>query len=316
MNAERPPRAACASIVRYGLRHACRVATVMLAAGVTLHLPARAHAAKAPHPAALDSLLASERAFSALSVEKGLKPAFLAYLAPDAIVFRPTATNGPKAIEGLLPSTDILTWEPSYAEISAAGDFGVTSGPWELLRPDPKRPPAGFGHFITVWKREPGGPWRVAVDIGTEHEKPARGVGSGDFTAGPAPVPGPKNGSGDLRVLDDKFTKTMKTGGIGPAYAAMGTPDVRFHRDNLLPLVGRKDVRALLDKMPGYYDYRPEGQCVASSHDLGCTWGQAAQHAPGGHVSPADSCVYVHVWRRGADRTWRLALEVLNPLKR
>ncbi|HEY6866183.1 MAG TPA: nuclear transport factor 2 family protein [Candidatus Eisenbacteria bacterium] len=286
------------------------IASLTLGAGLSPAAPARAAGSEA-----LDSLLAAERAFSALSVQKGIKPAFIAYLAPDAIVFRPTATNGPKAIEGQLPSTNILTWEPSYAEISAAGDLGVTSGPWELLRADPTRPPIGYGHFISVWRKERG-QWRVAVDIGTEHDKPERGVGSGDFTPGPKPVHGPKSSSVDLGVLDDTFTKAMMTRGIGAAYAAMGAADLRFHRDNIMPLVGLADVRALLEKTPGYYGYRTEGQRIASSHDLGCTWGQAAQHPPGGTVSPADSCVYLHVWRRGDDRQWKLALEVLNPLVR
>ena len=44
--------------------------------------------------AALHSLASAERAFAAASAAKGIKPAFLEYLAADAVVFRPTATNG------------------------------------------------------------------------------------------------------------------------------------------------------------------------------------------------------------------------------
>ena len=304
--------ALCSRLSAIPLWRARGAVIASLALGAGLHVTTPAHAAGS---AALDSLVAAERAFSALAVAKGIKPAFLDYLAPDAIVFRPTATNGPKAIEAQLPSTNILIWEPAYAEISAAGDLGVTSGPWELLRADPKRPPVAFGHFISVWRKERG-QWRVAVDIGTEHDKPERGVGSGDFTPGPAPARGGSKGAAvDLRLLDDAFTKAMMTGGIGPAYTAMAAPDVRFHRDHMLPLAGLADVRALMGKMPGYFNYRPEGQRVASSHDLGCTWGQAEQRPPGG-TTPADSCVYLHVWRRGADKQWKLALEVLNPLRR
>ena len=53
---------------------------------------------------ALKSLVAAERAFAALSLEQGIKPSFLKYLAPDGIVFRPTATNARKAIGAQRPS--------------------------------------------------------------------------------------------------------------------------------------------------------------------------------------------------------------------
>ncbi|HET7380629.1 MAG TPA: nuclear transport factor 2 family protein, partial [Gaiellales bacterium] len=286
-------------------------ALAALAAGFWLLAPATSHAAR---PAALDSLLAAERAFSALSAAKGIKPAFLAYLAEDAIIFRPTATNGPKAVANQLPSTNVLVWEPDYAELSAAGDLGVTSGPWELLHVDPQRPPLGYGHFVSVWKKQKSGHWRVAVDIGTEHEKPEHGVGNTTLTRGPEPTPGSKGGNADLQGLDRDLGNKMKGGGIGGGYDAMATTDLRFYRDNMLPLAGLDDVRSVVGKMPGYFDYRPEGERVANSRDLGCTWGQAAQHAPG--ATAADSCVYVHVWRKGADKRWKLALEVLNPLRR
>lgn len=56
----------------------------------------------APAPAAaadLRSLVEAERAFSRLSAEKGIRTAFLANLAPDAIVFRPMPVPGRKAYE-------------------------------------------------------------------------------------------------------------------------------------------------------------------------------------------------------------------------
>ena len=69
---------------------------------VALLISAPATPAHAGNPAQT-SLVAAERAFAALSVKQGIRESFLAYLAPDAVVFRPTATNGPRA--GHWPST-------------------------------------------------------------------------------------------------------------------------------------------------------------------------------------------------------------------
>jgi len=276
--------------------------------------PFGARAAGGP---ALESLVAAERAFSALSVVQGIKPSFLANLAHDAIVFRPTATNGRRAIADRPAPKATLIWEPAYAEVSASGDLGYTTGPWELRPQGANGAPSAFGHFISVWKKQPNGAWRVAVDIGTSHARPERGVGSGDFVPGPAPGARAAKGAGpaDLPGLDGALGRAMRSGGIGPAYATMGAPDVRFNRDGMMPLVGIDPVRAVLDTMPGFIDYRPEGRRIAASGDLGCTWGQALHEAPGGSA-PADTNVYLHVWRKNADHQWKLALEVLNPLQR
>ena len=134
--------------------------------------------------AALDSLVAAERAFAARSVEKGMRDAFLEFLAADGVIFRPLATNGRAVWEARGPIPATLVWEPAFAEVSAAGDLGFTTGPWEL-RPNDAQRPTGYGHFVSIWQRQSDGTWRVAVDIGVSHAKPAHGLGSMDFTPGP-----------------------------------------------------------------------------------------------------------------------------------
>src|SRR5262245_25135878 len=86
---------------------------VRFAAGL-LATMATAWAAAAGTP--LVTLVAAERAFSALSVEKGMKEAFLANLAPDAVVFRPGPVNGVKVWRARAHSAAALIWAPDYAE--------------------------------------------------------------------------------------------------------------------------------------------------------------------------------------------------------
>src|SRR5258706_3448360 len=179
-------------------------------------------------PARIESLVAAERAFSALSVQKGIKPSFLAYLAPDAVVFRPTAMNGPKTIAARPAPTATLVWEPAYAEISSAGDLGCTTGPWEMHPMGLASAPVAFVHFISVWKKQADGAWRVAVDIGTSHGKPASGgVGSGEFVAGPAHA-ARAVAPAALRRLDVAYLSAAPTPGLAPALTKNPAQDVRF----------------------------------------------------------------------------------------
>jgi ketosteroid isomerase-like protein len=64
-----------------------------------------------------------------------------------------------------------LTWKPTKAEILGHGDLGYTVGSWER-----RAPPAGGqapapavtrGNYLTVWKKQADGAWRIVFDTGS-----------------------------------------------------------------------------------------------------------------------------------------------------
>jgi ketosteroid isomerase-like protein len=142
--------------------------TTLLATALTAAL-----AAAAGHPT--DSLIQAERDFSALSVEKGMRTAFLANLADDAILFRPGPINGMQSWQARSEVPGRLAWGPGYVEISGAEDFGFSFGPWEY-RETADAKSGDFGDFLTVWRRDARGAWKVALDCGISHENPNHGV--------------------------------------------------------------------------------------------------------------------------------------------
>jgi ketosteroid isomerase-like protein len=264
--------------------------------------------------AALDSLVASERAFAALSLEKGARDAFLVWLAPDGVIFRPRAVSGREAWASRGPLAATLRWEPSCAEVSAAGDLGWTTGPWELRPNDPQRP-VGYGHFVSIWQKQADGTWRVAVDIGISHAKPDRGVGSGDFTPGPTHPDAQRAAvAPDLVRLDLSWADDARARGSAAAFARRAAPDVRFYREGEPPVAGLRAARAKLLAVPGATLWDPDAQKVARSGDLGCTYGVLERRAA--RDATPDSSVYLHVWRRGADGRWQVALALEDPLPR
>jgi ketosteroid isomerase-like protein len=62
-----------------------------------------------------------------------------------------------------------LRWEPLTADVSGA--LGYTVGRYQLLK-------AGVvidsGLYLTVWRRQPDGRWKVAADIGNTTIEPSR----------------------------------------------------------------------------------------------------------------------------------------------
>src|SRR5438445_12643638 len=85
----------------------------------------------------LAMLVESERDFAKTSVAKGTREAFLAYLADDAILFRPHPVPGKKWMQDHPAPPGLLTWEPIFADISRSGDLGYTTGPWEFRKNGP-----------------------------------------------------------------------------------------------------------------------------------------------------------------------------------
>ena len=124
-------------------------------------------------------LVQTDIAFSRLCEEKGAAEAFYEFLAPDAVslpagefpikgrdAIRVQLSAGPKGI---------LTWKPTEAEIARSGDLGYTWGTYESTTTGPdQRPNIGYGKYVTIWKKQPDGTWKVALDAGNPSPPPTQ----------------------------------------------------------------------------------------------------------------------------------------------
>ncbi len=60
-----------------------------------------------------------------------------------------------------------LTWTPTDAVMSTSGDMGYTWGHYEGHSKDAEgNPVETSGRYITVWRKQPDGSWKVALDAG------------------------------------------------------------------------------------------------------------------------------------------------------
>src|SRR5438045_2054175 len=127
-----------------------------------------------PTPAeAARAMVESERTFYRTGQEKGTRAAFLAFLADDAVMFRPGPVNGKGAWQKRAETGLDLIWEPTFAAIARSADFGYTTGPakWKANKKDEKF--LGYGQFVSIWKKQKDGSWKVALDCGIENPEPS-----------------------------------------------------------------------------------------------------------------------------------------------
>jgi ketosteroid isomerase-like protein len=267
----------------------------------------------------LDSLLEAERAFSKLSLTQGMHQAFLTYLADDAVIFRPRPVEGKKwyAERGETPGT--LTWWPIFAEVSRAGDLGYTTGPWDFTKEDDES--IEYGHYVSVWRKQPGGSWRVVIDVGIVHSKPQT---EAIIAFSPEKVPAVNSGDtayvdveaerAKLLKVDREFARHSISKGIVDAFLAYSTDDVRFYRMNVLPTIGKKALRAALSKRPGLLIWESMAAQVSQSGDLGYTYGISKFRADASKGLAAESASYMRIWKKQLDGAWKFVLEIANPI--
>lgn len=132
-------------------------------------------AAGARHPVAAQSaapqLLKADRDFAAAVAAHGVD-AWVAAFAPDGIQIDESGViQGSDAIRRLMTgaladSKVLLDWHPVSAVASASNDLGYTIGKWQVrVRAHPDSV-LSQGNYLTVWRKQPDGNWKAAVDIG------------------------------------------------------------------------------------------------------------------------------------------------------
>lgn len=115
----------------------------------------------------------TDRYYSNLSAEKGRNVAFLALFDSSGVMLasHKSPIEGITAIrEALLKhndSTFILTWEPTFAKVSASNDLGYTYGIYKLTDRKSKKL-LGEGTYTTFWHKNEKGEWKGLLDTGNE----------------------------------------------------------------------------------------------------------------------------------------------------
>ena len=266
---------------------------------------------------ALRAMVESERAFSRASVERGISAAFVAYSADDGVIFRNTPLNSKKFWTERGPVPGVLTWQPSYADISRDGGLGYTFGPWEFRPKSLEDKPTGHGHFVTVWRRQPDGSWKFAADIGISNPPPSTVP---PLRLAPTPASGPvsKSSAGTERArllnLESDFSADSLARGAARAYRDRLAADARLFLQNTAPYEGRAAALAALGSRKAALTWQAAYAEVAHSADLGYTYG-TYQLAFAGDGGESERGHFMRVWKRRPDGPWRVVLDITNPVK-
>lgn len=116
-------------------------------------------------------LLKMESEFQKATAEKGWD-GYVTYFADDGVEL----PNGESAVKGRdairkslgewAPGMS-LTWTPTGSAMAGSGDLGYTYGEYTFKSKDKDgHPVVRYGKYMTVWKKQKDGSWKVAADMG------------------------------------------------------------------------------------------------------------------------------------------------------
>ncbi|MDX2141711.1 MAG: nuclear transport factor 2 family protein [Rhodospirillaceae bacterium] len=248
-------------------------------------------------------VVAAERAFAADAQQRGWIAAFKTYSAPDAVLLRDTPISAKENLAKLpdTPADTSLKWWPIWAGISQSGDLGFTTGPFTSGDKN-------FGHYFTVWQRQPDGTWRWIYDGGPSNES-ASPFGP-DTEPELLPVATATSASSEaalaeVGVLEVELARRAVTDSR-VAYLSYLAEDARIMGSPAQPARGRAEIIKELDRRAASLKLTSLGGTASHAGDLAFTYGSARWSREG----QGRRGNYVRIWQKRVER-WQLVFDEL-----
>lgn len=261
---------------------------------------------------ALASVVAAERAFSRHSATVNTQSAFLQYLAENALLYRPRVVQGRAFLQARpMPADLLLLWEPVFADVSAAGDLGYTTGPWIASSRSQRTAQPTFGQYVTLWRRQQDGSWKAELDAGIAHGPDP--IGPTGLRTAPAPQwrqAGTRAAAEASLMAADSALAVSAKDNVAAVFQRRATAHMRLLRTGRFPLTA-DSATAYLRATTGY-TWKPVAAATSSSGDLGYTYGLYAVTA-GHNARASETGDYLRIWRRDEGGDWRVALDLTSP---
>lgn len=269
----------------------------------------------------LEALAAAERAFARAALEKGIRDAFVEFLADDSLGFYPTPMNARAFYQQQAPTplTRRLEWEPRLGDLARSRDLGWLTGPY-TFRDTTTGAPARHGCYFSIWGKRGDGGWKVLMDVGVPTPGPVSFAREG-FAAVEEPGlrylarPGEPTDQGmPVARMDRSLSYRLARYGVVIAYDQLLTPVSRLHVPDHQPVVGRAAILDWLREQQTTLATTPERGGMARSAELAYSWGGYEETRRGAAEAPVHKGYYLRMWKRTGTADWTLAVEVRSPL--
>ena len=260
----------------------------------------------------LYSMREAEWNFARQSVMFGRNAAFVYNLADSSVMFTDRwVKNSLQLWKERKAEPVVLKWEPEFMDIAASGDFGISTGPWELQEFRPNTKPLSTGYFLTVWKKQSDGEWKVILDAGTLtpalKDVPHKFIfpPGADRDIENAPRIDTAQSGRELTERDKQLAEEWEQNSPGVGIHIFLARDARMQQNGYLPTMNNDTINKWIGQRLKSIRFISEGSGAASSGDLGYTYGLL--EIPG---NPSAG-YFIRIWKRQQSQ-WLVTMELYN----
>ncbi len=117
------------------------------------------------------ALMKTDQAFSDMSLNKGMKAAFIEYIDSNGVLLRSghLPIIGASAIDFLIQQNDTsysMSWQPQNAFVAQSADLGYTYGIYAVQPTTVDT--VLYGTYVSIWRKQGDGKWKFVLDSGNE----------------------------------------------------------------------------------------------------------------------------------------------------
>jgi ketosteroid isomerase-like protein len=198
-------------------------------------------------------------------------------------------------------------------DIAESRDFGISTGPWEAQDYRPNTPVLSTGYFLTVWKKQVNGAWKVILDAGSATPPAMKAKHTisfpeeADKPVMKANIVSSDKSSKDLLDQEKSYLMDWKKKPEEATYLSFLETGVRMQRNGHLPATNSDTIKVWLNKTDKNLNWNSIGAGTASSGDMGYTYGllesQGNPSSVKGH--------YVRIWKKSQGSKWKIAIEMM-----
>lgn len=251
------------------------------------------------HAQNVQEVIKAERSFAAYARDYNTRDAFLKFMDSAGLVFNNgVPVNAIKDWSARRANTAKLLWEPAFAGISASGDIGFTSGPWQYKKAMQDSALA-TGVFTSIWRKNANGEWKNIVDLG--YAVAAKTYQTPQIKVSKTTKTSKIKNSVDVLALDQKFIDSYNTWGKS-VYNNVLIVDSWLNMNNLPPFTTPQQQADAIVAIPAGLVMKPIGGGISNAKDLAYVYGSVAYQT--------DKENYLRVWQQ-TDAGWKIILQVL-----
>jgi len=253
----------------------------------------------------VEKIVETEKAFARFADEKGIKSAFLEFLADDGVMFNPQQINGKELWRSRSDSPALLSWYPTLADISSNGALGYTTGEGEYRPKGKSDTTVYYSTYATVWRRQPDGNYKAAFDVGISHDKPLNP--DTNWTSPKTTEKFSEENKPPAANAMTSFYDTATTKGLSKAYKNFAAEDARFLREGKFPILGKSNASVETKKSKITFG---KDATMQSAGDLG--YSITTYEMKNGDKMIEKGNI-VQIWKLFGGR-WQIVLDVFAPI--